>query len=374
MFFARLHYAARATALLSLESWMRANSNSPGAVSRAKAGPAYGDEIREPRLWGWHSYASLALAVAILTGLALLVDFRVVWEHLRAADWGLVTLGMLAHYATYPVRGYRWQRCLTRSPIAAGTGQFGLIVFFYNFVDNLVPAKLGDIYAAHMARINFGIRRSTALGSLVFLRMVDAWLVLALAVLSAWLLFAANVPTTVAWGLGGGLILAVAVSGVLIGFAFLGRSIPSWVPERVAHMIEAFHGAMLPERRETGRILVSTLVIWALETLWIYLLLLGFGADPGFAEVVFLTMLPLLASGFPLTPSGAGVVELTLFGSLRLVGVAGPLAVSITVLNRFIDYWMHIALGLLVWGLRRQLGLRTWREVPLSPTTATKPT
>jgi hypothetical protein len=40
-------------------------------------------------------------------------------------------------------------------------------------------------------------------------------------------------------------------------------------------------------------------------------------------------------------------------------------AVSITVVNRFIDYWLHIGSGVVVWGVRRKLGLRSWREVPL---------
>jgi hypothetical protein len=33
--------------------------------------------------------------------------------------------------------------------------------------------------------------------------------------------------------------------------------------------------------------------------------------------------------------------------------------------NRFIDYWLHIGLGVLAWALRRVIGLRTWRDVPL---------
>ena len=75
--------------------------------------------------------------------------------------------------------------------------KYGLVVFFYNFVDNLVPAKLGDLYAAHMARINFEVRRSEALGSLVFLRMADGWIVLGLAAVSSWVLFADRMPALV---------------------------------------------------------------------------------------------------------------------------------------------------------------------------------
>jgi len=41
-----------------------------------------------------------------------------------------------------------------------------------------------------------------------------------------------------------------------------------------------------------------------------------------------------------------------------------PLAASVTVLNRFIDFWLHIGLGILAWSLRRRLRLRTWSESP----------
>jgi len=120
---------------------------------------------------------------------------------------------------------------------------------------------------------------------------------------------------------------------------------------------------MWPQTGEIIPIAGLTLAIWVLETLWIFFLVLGFGKTLSGTEAVFLTMIPLLASGFPLTPSGAGVVDITLFSCLRVVGVASPLAMSITVVNRFIDYWLHIGLGLLVWAMRERLGIRAVRDV-----------
>jgi uncharacterized membrane protein YbhN (UPF0104 family) len=76
-------------------------------------------------------------------------------------------------------------------------------------------------------------------------------------------------------------------------------------------------------------------------------------------------MIPLLASAFPITPSGAGVVEITLYSCLRVLDLSSPVAASLTVVNRFLDYWLHIVLGVLTWSLRRLIGLRTWRDVPM---------
>ena len=120
------------------------------------------------------------------------------------------------------------------------------------------------------------------------------------------------------------------------------------MPEKIVEMIESFQVGMRPQSNRLIPIACYTALIWTLETLWIYFLVMAFGSAPTFVEIVFLTMIPLLASAFPFTPSGTGVVELTLFSCLRVVGIASPVAASITVVNRFIDYWLHIGLGLVV--------------------------
>jgi uncharacterized protein (TIRG00374 family) len=318
-----------------------------------------------PALWGWHTYVSIAITVVILGCLAAMLDLREIWREIAATDKKFLVLGGLAHYATYPVRGWRWRRCLLHLSPKGGAGRFGLLVFFYNFIDNVVPAKLGDVYGAHLARINFGIRRSAAMGSIVFVRTVDAWIVLLLASLASWLLFSARMTRSVVWSLIGGTVIAVAATSVVLIFFLFRNSLPRWLPEKIQQMIHAFRRGMSPRPREIMPIAFLTVLIWVLETVWIVFLALAFNLRLSPAEAVFLTMLPLLASAFPLTPSGAGAVELTLFSCLRVVGVAAPTAVSLTVVNRFIDYWLHIGLGLLTWAIRRSIGLRTWREVPL---------
>lgn len=320
---------------------------------------------KAPQLWGWPTYLSIGIAIIILAFAATLVDLNEVWRQITKCDKQFVVLGALAHYATYLVRGMRWRRCLIHLPIKEGSGKFGLLVFFYNFVDNLVPAKLGDVYAAHLARINFRIRRSAAMGSIVFLRMLDAWVVLLLAGLASWILFAEKLPTAVFWSLIGGGIIAVGATSIMLVFFLFKKKLPGWIPDKLQEMIQAFHTGMWPRAQQLLPICILTAGIWALEIIWIFCLTLAFDLSMGLLDAVFLTMIPLLASAFPFTPSGAGVVEITLFSCLRVVGVTSPLAASLTVINRFLDYWLHIAIGVLTWSIRRVIGLRTWRDIPL---------
>jgi hypothetical protein len=198
---------------------------------------------------------------------------------------------------------------------------FGLLIFFTNGVDNVVPGKLADVYAAHLARINCGIRRSTAMGALVFLRLVDAWVVLLLAML-----------------------------------------VPAWIPARGQQMIRAFHTGMWLPSSQLGPIIILTSLIWGLESVWTVSLAAAFGIKVRLMQGIFLTMIPLLASAVPLTPSGVGVVEVTMYSCLRLLDVSAATAAALTVVHRLIDYWLHLGVGALLWAFRRPIGLRTWFE------------
>jgi hypothetical protein len=326
-----------------------------------------------PNIWGWPTFLSIAVTIIILAVLAVNINLGEIWQKITAANKRLVLVGALCHYATYLVRGYRWQRCLIPLPIKTGTLKFGLLVFFYNFIDNLVPAKLGDVYAGHLARINCGVRRSTAIGSIVFLRMVDAWLVLALAFSASWILFSAKLPASVFWSLIFGGVIALGATTIILVFFLFKKSLPGWLPDRLQQMVRAFQGGMWPHSNQLLPVILTTLMIWTLESLWIYFLTAAFALTLTPVQIIFLTMIPLLASAFPFTPSGTGVVELTLFSCLRLIGVSAPLAASLTVVNRFIDYWLHIILGMLTWSIRRVFGLRSWREVPLEALNGREP-
>ena len=322
-----------------------------------------GNNQRAPALWGWPTFASIGLAILILGFAASMVDLNAVGREVANCEKRYVLLGALFHYATYLMRGMRWRRSLSHFPISAGNGKFAILVFFYNFADNLVPAKLGDIYAAHLARINCKIRRSAALGSLVFLRMIDAWAVLSLATLASWVLFAARSPRSVFWALIGGGMLAVGTTSVMVVFYLFKKSLPAWLPQKIQAMIRSFQEGMWPRTQQFIPIAALTAAIWIFETLWIYFLTLAFDLELGAAQVIFLTMIPLLASAFPFTPSGAGIVEITLYSCLKVLGIAASPAASLTLVNRFMDYWLHIGLGVLAWALRHILGFRTWRDI-----------
>src|SRR5262249_19751785 len=324
--------------------------------------PALEANYEEVRLWHWPTLMSLVTTLVILLGLGAMLDIQETWRQVVACDKTLMVLGGLAHYVTYVVRGYRWQRCLAHVSSPCHRRMSRLVTFFATGVDNVVPGKLADVYAAHLVRINCGVRRSTAMGALVFLRMVDAWVVLLLASLASWWLFALRLPLAVLWSFLLGVCVAGGVTLILLIFVLSKMVLPTWIPARGQQMIRAFHLGMWPPSSQLGLIIVLTSLIWGLESVWTVSLAAAFGIKVRLMQGIFLTMIPLLASALPLTPSGVGVVEVTMYSCLRLLDVSPATAASLTVVHRLIDYWLHIGVGALLWAFRRPIGLRTWLE------------
>src|SRR5215475_8240161 len=220
--------------------------------------PALEANDEEVRLWGRPTLVSLAVMLVILLGLGAMLDIQETWRQVVACDKTLMVVGGLAHYLTYVVRGYRWQRCLTQVSRPCQWRMFGLLTFFANGVDNVVPGKLADVYAAHLARINCGVRRSIAMGALVFLRLVDAWVVLLLAAQASWWLFATSLPRAVLWSLLLGVCLAGGVTLVFLACVLSTRVVPAWIPARGQQMLHALHTGMWPPSSQLGLIIVLT--------------------------------------------------------------------------------------------------------------------
>src|ERR671914_259327 len=69
---------------------------------------------------------------------------------------GLLLVAVVAYYATFPLRGFRWSFILGRAGTHVGLRAATETVFVAWFVNCLVPAKLGDLYRAYILKGNFG--------------------------------------------------------------------------------------------------------------------------------------------------------------------------------------------------------------------------
>ena len=97
--------------------------------------------------------------------------------------------------------------------------------FLFESVDCVLPAKLGDLYGAHLMKINFDLSRSFALGSIFLWRIYDMIVVAAFGGISALLLFKNSIPAELFSAMSVILPL-IAVGLICVGlFAYFHKSI-----------------------------------------------------------------------------------------------------------------------------------------------------
>ncbi|HXZ62481.1 MAG TPA: YbhN family protein [Acidimicrobiales bacterium] len=108
---------------------------------------------------------------------------------------------------------------------------------------------------------------------------------------------------------------------------------------------------------------------WLLDAASLWVFLFAFGARVNPIDVLVAYGLANVLAVIPLTPSGLGVIELTIIAVLKGFGVPGEVAAAGVLSWRLVNFWLPIPFGGAAY-----LSLRFWHQ-PTTPTTpTTKPT
>ena len=84
---------------------------------------------------------------------------------------------------------------------------------------------------------------------------------------------------------------------------------------------------------------------WLLDAASLYVFLLAFGARPSPVDVLVAYGLANILAVIPLTPSGLGVVELTIVAVLKGFGIPGDVAAAGVLTWRLVNFWLPIPFG-----------------------------
>jgi uncharacterized membrane protein YbhN (UPF0104 family) len=310
---------------------------------------------------------SFLVAASLLALTWILADLRMedIASHLRAANPLLIVAAYVVFGLTFPVRTLRWRLMLTnaahREQVAPNYRSRDLFQILYIswFVNAVVPAKLGDIYRAYMARANYGTSLTRTLGTVFSERVLDVGTLTAMVLVSAGVIVSS--PDN---GDEAGRISAIAAIGLgllVIGVIFLlffGKPIVRLLPERASGVYERFHSGVFDSWtwRTSPWLWLTSIAVWSLEMVRLALVMRALGVVIGPAQIVFVGTAASLLLAVP-TPGGLGAVESGLLGLSRMVGVGWGLAGAIAIVDRLITYWSVIVTGGLVFvftRLRRQ--------------------
>lgn len=149
------------------------------------------------------------------------------------------------------------------------------------------------------------------------------------------------------------LVLVLAVGLTAVASRLSGRrdvALPRWLARLrllrpALFVLRAADRRIARDPRIIGLALLAHLSIVMLDALTLWMMIRSLGATPPFARVFASFMISSFVRGF--VPSGLGTFEAASVVTLKLLGIALPVALSATLLFRLLSFWLPMLPGLI---------------------------
>lgn len=283
------------------------------------------------------------LGMAFSFGLAAWIissyDIGDVLKYLSGADISYLLALPLLFPVNYLLRAVRW-RALFHADIKPRTGSLLRALMVGYMMNNLLPARAGDIARIYLLGRRTSISKSTVLATVVVEKVGD--LLITACLIALVLIY---LPAS-AWIRSGGYVLAVSsligcvvlvlvpifgggLQALLVRYLrFLPVGIYNRIIAVVGNLISGIRDGIRP--REIILFAAYSLVIWALEVVIMLLIARSMGIQLGFMPLLFVMLAIAVGTMIPSSPGFIGTFEYFSLKALALVSVTGPAALAFT--------------------------------------------
>jgi uncharacterized protein (TIRG00374 family) len=290
-------------------------------------------------------------------------DLKEVLRKIKEVHLLPLSIAFFLHYSTYFFRGSRWKKIFHKWNLQASSLVLGKIVLIFQCIDCIIPAKIGDLYGAHLMKINYGLSRSVSLGSIVLWRFLDALITVALCATATIVLFGLTIPSVMTslfhWWIAL-IIVAVALAGL---FLYKSHWLLGHLPETVRGLFKAFGEGLKPDLRTIPALVILTVAIWLFEAARFYFVCLSINVAVSIWAVIVITTSAAMATAIPFTPAGLGAVEFFMLSIMTLLSIPGrDICYTIILLDRIVSYWSQIPIGFVAMGISGYSGIQLWNK------------
>jgi len=286
---------------------------------------------------GWRAAIGALLSVALIYWTLRGVSISDVAARLSHANFLLFVTATICATAIFALRARRWRTIL--EPVA-GPLPFGPLwraTTIGMMVNNVVPARAGELVRAFALTREAPVPFATSLASLAVDRMFDAIVLLLLAATALFdpslsnetlagrplSSFATSAGTVVLILLVALYVLVFFPEQLLRLFELFGRRVSPTVEERGRRMLQTFlHGlSVLRSPTRFAAVFGWTVAHWMLNGLGFWLSFRAVGIDAPFSAGLFLQAFIALGTAVPALPGFFGVFEYMAVQGLAIYGV-----------------------------------------------------
>ena len=300
--------------------------------------------------------AVLGLSIgALFLWLALRkVDFSEVETVASSLDPSVIAYAALLYWLAIMTRVVRWQLLLKQIAAAPLLPVMETLIVGYA-VNNVLPARLGEVVRAAYAKRRLRIGRARVFGSIVIERFLDLVAILSCLVIGL-LMFrviddAGRPPTFELIALNAGAVIGLTVLGIfIVRSGNLGKF---KLPSPMLVVFDDFrHGLTTLNRNSAVLAAVLTIGIWFFEVLALAQAFKAFGVQINISHALMIMGAASLSTLVPTAPGYLGtyqlvfVIAMTAFGFSSSAGIVTSTAIQVVLFGS-----VTIA-GLLILGIR----------------------
>ncbi len=280
------------------------------------------------------------------------IDWRTLTGHIGDAKLLPLTIAFVLTCMSYLFRSRRWQFLLP-SKLLTFWDSFRVLILGF-FMNNILPARTGEIVRAHMGAKLTGQKRTLMLATIANERLADGVM---LSVMLAPFLFSIGneeVSHGLLW-----VVVLFAIAAVFFGAVLLLR-------EQLFSLFDTFHGKLQWKSTDYTRnrirlflhgltplfspkrfpvVLLWSILVWFVE-LCVYIAVANaYDIDLSLAQAVIFLAAVNFSSLIPAAPGGIGVIEAIASHILIAVGVTSDLEIALAmVLSQHVIQYLVVGL------------------------------
>lgn len=255
------------------------------------------------------------------------VDYGDLWRALQGIRWAWLIPNIVLVVAVMWVRAWRWQLILRPIGEVPYRRVFSATMIGF-MVNNILPARLGEIARAVSLGLKTGLSRSASLATIIVERIFDGVVMLAFVfvnlpelakVASADSGFVGDIQALALWGAG---IFALALvlfllaamfpkGSARIGQWFIYHLTPHKWHEKLIGILNKFLDGLISLRSPANVLMVffTSVLIWLLETVKYWFVMHAFTFRISFFGLMLLNGIANLATTIPAAPGYIGTWE-----------------------------------------------------------------
>ncbi len=296
----------------------------------------------------WQFWVGIALSAGFLYLALRGLGLKEVWEPLKSARYWWLLPGVGVYFVGVWIRAWRWHYLLRPLKAVSTPKMFPIVAIGY-MGNNIYPARAGEILRAFVLKRKQDISISASLATIVVERVFDGVVMLGFVFL--------NLPALVASGyivsavLGS--VLFLGALGVFLAAAMfperaekvaawlIQRLVPEKYREKVKDIMSRFLDGLesLRSPREAIMVLLTSVVIWLLETGKYWFVMQAFDFQVSYFALMLMNGIVNLATTIPSAPGYVGTFDAPGIAVLTAYGVDQGIATGYTLV-------LHAALWL----------------------------